>query len=133
MTVAHAGEGLAPPDRVKLLILTPQEVLFEGEAEWVELPLYDGLIGIWPGHAPLVGALQEGTLRYEAGGEIHELPVRSGILRVHEEGCAVLIGSLRRAAEASADEEDKEALFGELEEALQESLSEEQAKELLEE
>lgn len=132
MTAEPFGDSLASSDCVKLLILTPQEILFEGEARWVELPLYDGLIGIWPGHAPLVGALQEGTLRYETEGEIHELPVRSGILRVHKEGCAVLIGSLRRAADASVGE-DKEALFGELEEALQESLSEEQAEELLKE
>jgi len=113
-----APDAVAEPSTVRLTILTPEEILFQGDVSWVEIPLYDGLIGIWPGHAPLIAALAEGTVRYETRGEIRELAVGSGVLRVHEEGCAILVGALQPAADS---EGDKEALFSDLEEALHDS------------
>ena len=122
------ADDIKQPQSVHLLILTPEEVLFEGEADWVEIPLHDGLVGIWPGHAPMIASLRGGQLVYQARGETRGLAVQSGILRVHEEGCAVLVGSLQHAENAS--DSDKEALFADLEQALQEGVGEQGVKDL---
>jgi len=113
------------PQHVSLYVLTPEDILYEGQVLWVEIPLEDGLIGIWPGHAPLVASTLGGDIVFDAGNGLEHLSVSPGILKVDVERCAIL-SSVRQAARAPAV--DKEALFGELEEALEESLSPQQIK-----
>lgn len=111
-----------------LSILTPEELLYEGPVRWVQVPLEDGLIGIWPGHAPLVGAVGAGEVRYAAAEGEGGVPVEGGVLRVDAERCVVLVGlapGYVEPAEAPRDE-----LVDKLEEALGEVLSEEQIEEL---
>ena len=51
---------------VNLTIVTPEQILFQGAVEWVQVPLHDGMIGVWPGHAPLIAAISAGTAQYRA-------------------------------------------------------------------
>ncbi|NLG27459.1 MAG: F0F1 ATP synthase subunit epsilon [Chloroflexi bacterium] len=83
----------ARPTALHLRVMTCESILYEGEVAWVELPLADGLIGIWPGHAPLVGELGSGTLRYAVGGAVDEVAVGGGTLHVSADECAVLISA----------------------------------------
>ena len=128
MSESGPVSGDMTPEHVNLRILSPEQVLFEGRALWVEIPLYDGLIGIWPGHAPLIGSVSKGTIRFETDGGIRELPIGSGVLRVRPTECAVLVGALGQ--DSSSERENSKALFGGLEETLIESLSEEDAQEI---
>ncbi len=52
---------------LKLSVISPEAVLFEGETDSVVAPAYDGEVGILTGHAPLMALLGEGQLRL--GGE----------------------------------------------------------------
>ncbi|MFH1086645.1 MAG: F0F1 ATP synthase subunit epsilon, partial [Chloroflexota bacterium] len=105
-----------PSDHVNLLVLSPEQVLYQGPAAWVDVPLLDGSIGIWPGHAPLVAALGEGTVRFQTQRGEREVPVVAGILRVSLENCIVLVGAPALAdAEAL---EDRDQLADEVEQAL---------------
>ncbi len=116
------------PTELRLLILTPENILFEGFVEWAEVPLADGWIGIGPGHAPLVAALGQGDVRFAHRGERGEIPVAGGILRIDQEVCAVLSGGLAEEAEAQA--EAQEALAERLEEALYEVFAPEEVEAL---
>ena len=52
------------PARLHLRIVTSRALLVETEADEVQIPTIDGLIGVYPQHSPLVVALGRGTLAY---------------------------------------------------------------------
>ena len=52
---------------LKVSVISPESVLFEGEADSVIAPAYDGEVGILTGHAPLMALLGEGQLRLGSG------------------------------------------------------------------
>jgi len=49
-----------------LEILTPDAKLFKGEAEYVEVPGSDGLLGVLNNHAPLISSLGQGTIKIKS-------------------------------------------------------------------
>ncbi len=52
---------------LKVSVISPEAVLFEGETDSVIAPAYDGEVGILTGHAPLMALLGEGQLRLGTG------------------------------------------------------------------
>ncbi len=52
---------------LKVSVISPEAVLFQGETDSVVAPAYDGEIGILTGHAPLMALLGEGQLRLGTG------------------------------------------------------------------
>jgi F-type H+-transporting ATPase subunit epsilon len=66
-------------------VISPEKVLFEGEARSVVAPAFDGEIGILSMHAPLMTLLGKGTLRVEGGaGGAQHFTVDGGFLQVAE-------------------------------------------------
>lgn len=55
-------------DTLHLEIVTAGGAAVDTQAQQVTLPLTDGEAGILPGHAPLLGALVSGVVRYTSGG-----------------------------------------------------------------
>ncbi len=117
------------PERMNLLVVTPERIIFNGTVRWVQIPLRDGLLGVWPGHAPLIASLQPGELVLDDGTEEQSIPVPGGILRIDVERCVVLAGGLSEAAR-SKEEGGREGLIAEMEEALQDALTEEELNDL---
>jgi len=52
---------------LKVSVISPEKVLYEGEAASVVAPAYDGEVGILSGHAPLMTLLGTGALRLGGG------------------------------------------------------------------
>lgn len=52
---------------LKVSVISPESVLFEGETDSVVAPAYDGEVGILTGHAPLMALLGDGELRLGTG------------------------------------------------------------------
>ena len=48
---------------LRLQIVTPETRVFNGDADWVELPTLEGQIGVYPGHAGLMTGLGVGETR----------------------------------------------------------------------
>jgi F-type H+-transporting ATPase subunit epsilon len=48
---------------LKVSVISPEAVLFEGETDSVVAPAYDGEVGILTDHAPLMALLGDGQLR----------------------------------------------------------------------
>jgi F-type H+-transporting ATPase subunit epsilon len=65
---------------LKVSVISPEAVLFQGETDSVVAPAYDGEIGILTGHAPLMALLGNGLLRLGASGQ--RFNVSSGFLQV---------------------------------------------------
>jgi F-type H+-transporting ATPase subunit epsilon len=47
---------------MRLEVLTPQDVVFEGDVDAVVAPLADGWIGVLPGHSPFAARLMRGQV-----------------------------------------------------------------------
>ena len=86
---------------MKVAVVSPERVLFDGEASSLVLPAWDGLMGILPRHAPMLALLGKGVLkvRVKEGGEQRFrvaggfVQVRSNTVRlVTEEAVAIDFG-----------------------------------------
>ena len=69
---------------MKLEIVSPDGILFEGETESVSFPGVAGSFDILPHHAPLIAALKAGTIRFEANGKRQEQTIQSGFVEVKD-------------------------------------------------
>jgi F-type H+-transporting ATPase subunit epsilon len=52
---------------LKVSVISPERVLYEGEARLVVAPAFDGEVGILQSHAPMMTLLGRGVLRVEGG------------------------------------------------------------------
>lgn len=64
---------------LKVSLISPEAVLFEGEATSVVAPAFDGEVGILDNHAPMMTLLGNGTLRLGGGKSFN---VEGGFLQV---------------------------------------------------
>lgn len=70
---------------MKVRIITPEKVLFEGESESVTFPGINGSFNVLPHHAPLITALQKGIIRYLVNGKEYEQPIDSGFVKIEND------------------------------------------------
>lgn len=64
---------------LKVSVISPEAVLFEGDADSVVAPAFDGEVGILTGHAPMMALLGKGVLRLGSGQRFN---VEGGFLQV---------------------------------------------------
>ena len=69
-------------DTLHLEIITAGGAVVDTPAAQITLPLADGEVGILPGHAPLLGALMCGVVRYTTAGKEHYCAVSPGTVNV---------------------------------------------------
>jgi F-type H+-transporting ATPase subunit epsilon len=48
---------------LRVIVVTPEQTVLDAPAPFVALPLFDGELGVAPGHAPTIGRLGFGELR----------------------------------------------------------------------
>lgn len=63
---------------MRVTVISPERLLFEGEADAVVAPAFDGLVGILPRHAPFMTLLGTGVLVVRQGAGGGEGPAASG-------------------------------------------------------
>ena len=72
-------------------VVSPQHVVFEGEAASLVAPAWDGQVGVLPGHAPMIALMGAGTLDVDVpGGGSHRFHVAGGVLKVVADEVTVL-------------------------------------------
>jgi F-type H+-transporting ATPase subunit epsilon len=76
--------------RLQVSVISPERTIFEGEADSVVVPAWDGEIGILRGHAPLMALLGTGPVRIRHGGKTEMFEVRGGFLQVANNRVSVL-------------------------------------------
>jgi len=80
---------------MQVTVISPEASMFDGEAESVVAPAYDGEVGILPHHAPLMTLLGEGNLVVRQGGVSHRFQVRGGFLQVVDNRVRVVAEHVR--------------------------------------
>ena len=70
---------------MKLEILTPEKMLFNGDVDSVTLPGASGAFTVLPNHAPLISSLhQNGKVTYVCGAHRQTLTIGGGFVEVRE-------------------------------------------------
>ena len=75
---------------MQCILVTPEATLRDQEADFVALPLFDGEIGIAPGHSPMIGRLGYGEMRIRRGQETARFYVEGGFVQVLKDTVSVL-------------------------------------------
>lgn len=73
-------------------VVSAEELIFSGEAEFVALPGEAGELGIYPKHTPLITRIKPGAVRIKVAGQSEEefVFVAGGILEVQPNAVTVL-------------------------------------------
>ena len=80
----------ARPEVFMVSVVTPEATLLETPAQFVALPLYDGELGVAPGHSPFIGRLGYGELRVVEGGKTSRYYIDGGFVQVAKNVVSVL-------------------------------------------
>jgi F-type H+-transporting ATPase subunit epsilon len=67
---------------MRVLVIGPERAVFDGEADGVVAPAYDGQVGILPRHAPFMTLLGKGILTIRRAGVTSRFDVQGGFLQV---------------------------------------------------
>jgi F-type H+-transporting ATPase subunit epsilon len=99
---------------IQVDVVSAEESIFEGEAEFVALPGESGELGIYPQHIPLITRIRPGAVRIKLVGKAEEtfVFVAGGILEVQPGRVTVLADTAIRGQdldEAKAEEARKKA------------------------
>ena len=75
---------------LRVSVISPEQVLFDGEATSVVAPAFDGEVGILQHHAPMMTLLGRGTLRLSGGVGEQRFQVEGGFLQVADDQVRVV-------------------------------------------
>jgi len=99
----EAGIDVTSPTKVlECVVVTPEATVLQTPAEFVALPLFDGELGVMPGHSPFIGRLGYGELRVRADGKTSRLYVDGGFVQVVNNVVSVLANSAMPAEKLNA-------------------------------
>lgn len=79
-------------------ILTPDQVLFQGEATSIQLPGSDGLFEVLSNHAPLIAALNgtRGNIKLTTSDGVTNFEITDGFVECLHNNVTVTLGSAKQ-------------------------------------
>ena len=110
---------------MEVQVLSPERVLFSGEANEVYARSMDGEIGILSGHEPALLQLDVAPVKVKADGEEHVFAVYSGFLEMRDNRMVVLADSAEEIDQI--DRSAAESLRSDAEERLRSDPDDERA------
>ncbi len=76
---------------LQVRVVSPGSVLYDGPGASVVAPVWDGKVGILPGHAPMIALLGSGELSIDQpGGGSERFFVAGGVLKVEGDDLMIL-------------------------------------------
>lgn len=76
---------------MKLIIVSPERVEFNGEVESVTVPGIMGEFQVLPNHAPLISSLENGRVVYKDALGMHGLSIAGGFIEVQKNTVSVCV------------------------------------------
>ena len=84
-------------NKIHLQITTAGGAVCDEMVNYVSVPLVDGEAGILAGHANMIGALNEGVVKYKIDDEMHFAAISGGVLSVADNELIILARSAEMA------------------------------------
>jgi F-type H+-transporting ATPase subunit epsilon len=78
----ETGGAAAAERAMHVEVVSPEAILYEGDAESLTVPAYDGLVGILPRHAPMLALLGRGVLTLKSAAGERRFTVGGGFVQV---------------------------------------------------
>jgi len=72
-------------------IISPDKMLFSGNASLIQLPGLDGLFEILENHTPIIAALTKGNMKLVSEGETLFLGINGGVVEVQKNKVQVMV------------------------------------------
>ena len=103
-------------------VITPQQIIFDGEVDRVSARIADGEIGVLVDHAPTISTVEIGDVRILQGEETTVYATSDGFFKVSENLVQILVEEAIEAGEINVDEaedrvEQAEKAYSELSES----------------
>jgi F-type H+-transporting ATPase subunit epsilon len=76
---------------LKLRIIAPDRLVYEGEVEKVTLPGTVGSFTVLNNHAPIISSLDKGKIAYKDNDGLTEVPVKSGFAEVKDNVLSICV------------------------------------------
>jgi F-type H+-transporting ATPase subunit epsilon len=86
-------------ETIQLEIVTPERLVVNDAAEYIEIPGKSGYLGVLPGHAPLITELAVGEIAYRNGNQTKRLAVAWGFAEVLQDKVTILAETAEKAEE----------------------------------
>ena len=84
-------------------VITPEQVIFDGEADMVVARIADGDIGILVDHQPVVSTVEIGAVRINQDDERHVYATSDGFFKISENLVQILVEEAVAAGEIDVD------------------------------
>ena len=94
---------MAAAPKIQLDVVTPEELVYSEKIDKLEGPAIDGLIGIWPKHAPLVTAMKIGVVKIEIDGEESQIAISEGFMEVQPDRINLVVRTAELPEEIDID------------------------------
>jgi len=88
---------------IRCEIVSQDRLVFEGDADIVIVPGALGEMGILPGHAPLLSALELGVIRVKMGQEEEVFTVTGGFIEVQPDIVTIMADAAENVEEIDVD------------------------------
>lgn len=85
--------------KLNVRVVTPDRVVYEGEADSLILPGYDGYFGVLPNHAPMFSLLSIGELKIKNGIQEQYYAIDGGFCEINKNRVIITTPSAQRADE----------------------------------
>jgi F-type H+-transporting ATPase subunit epsilon len=90
---------MAETETIQLEVVTPERLVVNETAEYIEIPGKTGHLGVLPGHAPLITELAVGEISYRTGNVTKRLAVAWGFAEVLQNKVTILAETAEKAEE----------------------------------
>lgn len=81
-------------DNMKLKIVAPERIFYEGDSSFLEFTTTEGDMGIYPNHIPLTAIIAPGILRIYEGDNVKEAALHSGFVQILQDSVTILAESV---------------------------------------
>ena len=76
---------------IAIQIHTIEKTLFDGEADSLTLPGFEGELGVLPTHIPLISSLGRGIVKIRTKNDRMEVPIEGGFAEIRPESKVVIL------------------------------------------
>ncbi|MCC6275393.1 MAG: ATP synthase F1 subunit epsilon, partial [Leptospiraceae bacterium] len=78
--------------KISLTVISPEKILYTGEADSLKIPGIDGSFGVLPNHAPLISELDIGLMEVNKSNEKIQMVIEGGFVEIKSNLVSVLTG-----------------------------------------
>jgi len=89
---------------LECIIVTPERKVLQEPVDAVIVPLFDGELGVFPQHAPMIGRLGAGEVRVRQGDDLKRFYVEGGIVEVFGKTVSIITTRALKATDIAPDE-----------------------------